>query len=70
MLAVSFLYAKYISSLTGNTLNIKLKHDREGSESHVWFVTNMGDQGEIATETALKKVAVDVCFDRNRITPK
>ncbi|WP_278626481.1 BACON domain-containing carbohydrate-binding protein [Parabacteroides gordonii] len=50
------LYAKYISSLTGNTLNIKLKHDREGSESHVWFIANMGDQGEVATETALKKL--------------
>ena len=50
------LYAKYISSLTGNTLNIKLKHDREGSESHVWFIANMGDQGEVATETSLKKL--------------
>ena len=56
MLAVSFCMLNIFSSLTGNTLNIKLKHDREGSESHVWFIANMGDQGEVATETSLKKL--------------
>lgn len=51
----TFLYCKYFSSLTGNTVNIKLKQDRNGAESHVWFVANVGDLGKIGTETELKE---------------
>lgn len=49
------LYNKYISSLTGNTVNIKLKQNGDGEECRVWFVANVGDLGKITTETALKE---------------
>ena len=51
----TLLYDKYFSSLTGKTVNIKLKQDRNGAESHVWFVANVGDLGKIGTETELKE---------------
>lgn len=51
----ALLYNKYISSLTGNTVNIKLKHNGDGEECRVWFVANVGDLGKITTETALKE---------------
>ena len=51
----TLLYDKYFSSLTGNTVNIKLKQDKNGAESHVWFVANVGDLGKIGTETELKE---------------
>lgn len=51
----TLLYHKYISSLTGNTLNVKLKQSKNNADSHVWFVANAGDLGEIATETNLKE---------------
>lgn len=51
----ALLYNKYISSLTGNTVNIKLKQNGDGEECRVWFVANVGDLGKITTETALKE---------------
>lgn len=51
----ALLYNKNFDSFTGNTVNIKLKKNGEGTESHVWFVANAGDLGEIATEAKLKE---------------
>lgn len=51
----TLLYHKYISSLTGNTLNVKLKQSKDEAESHVWFVANAGDLEAIATEADLKE---------------
>ena len=51
----TLLFHKYISSLTGNTLNVKLKQSKDNAECHVWFVANAGDLGEIATEQKLKE---------------
>lgn len=51
----ALLYNKYISSLTGNTVNIKLKQNGDGEVCRVWFVANVGDLGKITTETALKE---------------
>lgn len=49
------LFSQYIESMSDNTVNIKLKQSLEEMKSHVWFVPNSGDLGEIATEKALKE---------------
>ena len=51
----TLLYNKYISSLTDNTVNIKLKRNRNEEKCRVWFVANVGDLGKIATETEVKE---------------
>ena len=50
----TLLYSKYFSSFTGNTVNIKLKQSPDKTESHVWFIANAGNPGEIDSETNLK----------------
>ena len=47
------LFSQYISSMTDNKVNLKLK--QSDTKSRVWFVANAGDQGEVATEKALKE---------------
>ncbi len=49
------LFSKYISSMTDNTVNVKLKQSQSGTKSRVWFVANASDLGEVATENALKE---------------
>lgn len=49
------LFNQYIPSMTGTTVNLKLKQSQTGSRSRVYFVSNAGDLGAIATETVLKK---------------
>ena len=49
------LFNQYIPSMTGTTVNLKLKQSQNGSRSRVYFVSNAGDLGEIATEAILKK---------------
>lgn len=49
------LFSQYIESMSDNTVSIKLKQSRDETKSHVWFVPNSGDLGEIATEKALKE---------------
>ena len=49
------LFNQYIPSMTGTTVNLKLKQSQAGSRSRVYFVSNAGDLGAIATETVLKK---------------
>lgn len=51
------LYHYYNGSMTSNKINVKLKQNQstDDSKSHVWFVANSGDLGEIATETKLKQ---------------
>lgn len=49
------LFNQYISSMTGTTVNLKLKQSHDGSKSRVYFVSNGGDLGAIADETTLKK---------------
>lgn len=49
------LFSKYISSMTDNTVNVKLKQSQSGAKSRVWFVANAGDLGEVSTEKALKE---------------
>lgn len=49
------LFNKYFSTLTDNTVNIKLKQSADGLQSRVWFIANVGDLGEIGTEKALKE---------------
>lgn len=53
----ALLYHYYNGSMTGNKINVKLKQNQsaDDSKSHVWFVANSGDLGEIATETKLKQ---------------
>lgn len=51
----TLLFNKYFSSLTDNTVNIKLKQSQEEAQSHVWFIANAGDLGEIGDETKLKE---------------
>lgn len=50
----TLLFNKYFASLTDNTVNIKLKQSQDGAQSHVWFIANAGDLGEIGDETKLK----------------
>ena len=47
------LFSQYISSMTDNKVNMKLKQSE--TKSRVWFVANAGDLGEVATEKALKE---------------
>lgn len=49
------LFNQYIPSMTGTTVNLKLKQSQTGSRSRVYFVSNAGDLGAIATEAILKK---------------
>lgn len=49
------LFNQYISSMTGTTVNLKLKQSQNGSKSHVYFVSNAGDLGAVVDETTLKK---------------
>lgn len=49
------LFNQYISSMTGDTVNLKLKQSQTGSRSRVYFVSNAGDLGAIADETTLKQ---------------
>lgn len=49
------LLNEYLPSMTGTTLNLKLKQSQDGSKSRVYFVSNAGDLGAIADETTLKK---------------
>lgn len=49
------LFNQYIASLTGTTVNLKLKQNQQGGKSRVYFMANAGDLGAIADETALKK---------------
>ncbi|MCD8134685.1 MAG: hypothetical protein LUH01_01505 [Parabacteroides gordonii] len=49
------LFNQYIPSMTGTTVNLKLKQGQNGSRSRVYFVSNAGDLGAITTETVLKK---------------
>lgn len=49
------LFNQYIPSMTGTTVNFKLKQSHNGSRSRVYFVSNAGDLGAIATEAILKK---------------
>lgn len=49
------LFNQYIPSMTGTTVNLKLKQSQNGSRSRVYFVSNAGDLGAIATEAILKK---------------
>lgn len=60
------LSGQYIESLTGdNTVNLKLKQTRNGTESHVWFIANSGnleEKEEIATESALKERVLTYSF--------
>ena len=52
------LFNQYISSMTGTTVNLKLKQSQTGSRSRVYFVSNAGDLGAIATEATLKQHAL------------
>ena len=49
------LFNQYIPSMTGTTVNLKLKQSQNDSKSHVYFIPNAGDLGAIADETTLKK---------------
>ena len=49
------LLNEYLPSMTGTTVNLKLKQSQKDSKSHVYFVSNAGDLGAIADETTLKK---------------
>ena len=49
------LFNQYIPSMTGTTVNLKLKQSQNGSRSRVYFVSNAGDLGAITTEAILKK---------------
>ena len=47
------LFNQYIPSMTGTTVNLKLKHN--DNRNRVYFISNAGDLGAIATEAILKK---------------
>ena len=49
------LFNQYIPSMTGTTVNLKLKQSQAGSRSRVYFVSNAGDLGAITTKAILKK---------------
>ena len=53
------LFNQYIPSMTGTTVNLKLKQSQNDSKSHVYFIPNAGDLGAIADETTLKKHTLD-----------
>ena len=48
------LFSQYFSTLSGNTVNIKLKVNASGQTSHVYFVANTSDLGTVADEATLK----------------
>lgn len=48
------LFNQYFESMTGTTVNLKLKQIPDDSNSHVYFISNAGDLGEIADEATLK----------------
>ena len=48
------LFSQHLSSLSGNTVNIKLKVNTSGQSSRVYFVANAGDLGAVADTTTLK----------------
>lgn len=62
----NLLYHYYNGALTGTTINVMLKQNpaEDDSDSHVWFVANSGNLGEIATETALKEHLLPFQSDR------
>lgn len=49
------LLNEYLPSMTGTTLNLKLKQSQKDSKSRVYFVSNAGDLGAIVDEATLKK---------------
>lgn len=61
----TLLFNKYFASLTDNTVNIKLKQSREGAQSHVWFIANAGDLGEIGNEKKLKEHVLSYASTEN-----
>lgn len=48
------LFSQYFESMTGTTVNLKLKQIPDESNSHVYFISNAGNLGEIADEATLK----------------
>ena len=48
------LFNQYFSTLSGSTVNIKLKVNEAGHTSRVYFVANTADLGEVADTTTLK----------------
>ena len=48
------LFSQYLSTLSGNTVNLKLKVNTSGQTSCVYFVANAGDLGAVADEATLK----------------
>ena len=48
------LFNQFFESMTGTTVNLKLKQIPEESNSHVYFISNAGNLGEIADEATLK----------------
>lgn len=49
------LFSKFVETLTSNTINLKLKQNKEGHKSRVYFVSNAGDLSSIADTVSLKK---------------
>lgn len=50
----TLLYNQFLSSITGTRVNLKLKRSEDKiSKSHVYFVTNAGNLGEITKEADL-----------------
>ena len=48
------LFSQYFSTLSGNTVDIKLKVNTAGQTSRVYFVANTTDLGAVADEATLK----------------
>lgn len=48
------LFNQFLESMTGTTVNLKLKQIPDESNSHVYFISNAGNLGEIADEATLK----------------
>lgn len=48
------LFNQYFESMTGTTVNLKLKQIPEESDSHVYFISNAGNLGKIDNEGTLK----------------
>ena len=48
------LFSQYFSTLSGNTVDIKLIVNTAGQTSHVYFVANTSDLGTVADEATLK----------------
>ena len=56
------LFNQYFESMTGTTVNLKLKQIQDESNSHVYFISNAGDLGEIVDEATLKIHALPYTF--------